>query len=128
MYCLLLNLTCNLNACDESPACWHGQLHPAAYPEQGPCHRDKDGELGTLRSELAAVRHYMSLDARAARVTHSIDTAGMSLHAQSQVERLEAANAQLEVGTLPSCAIALLQCPHACVTYKGLHTNCCMLC
>ena len=37
------------------------------------------------------------MDERIARVPSSIDTTGMSLQAQSQVERLEAANAKLEV-------------------------------
>ena len=34
---------------------------------------------------------------RTSKVTSSIDTAGMSLQAQSQVEKLEVLNAQLEV-------------------------------
>lgn len=61
------------------------------------CYREKDREIGSLRSELAAARHRISVDERASRVPSSIDTAGMSLQAQSQVERLEAANAKLEV-------------------------------
>lgn len=61
------------------------------------CYREKDREIGSLRSELAAARHQISVDERASRVPSSIDTAGMSLQAQSQVERLKAANAKLEV-------------------------------
>ena len=61
------------------------------------CYREKDKEIGSLRSELAAARHRTHVDERASRVPSSIDTAGMSLQAQSQVERLEAANAKLEV-------------------------------
>lgn len=59
--------------------------------------RDKDAEIGSLRSDLAAAKHRISVDKRAFKLTGSIDTAGMTLHAQSQVEQLEAANAQLEV-------------------------------
>lgn len=61
-------------------------------------YREKDKEIGSLQSELAAARHQISVDERASRMPSSIDTAGMSLQAQSQVERLEAANAKLEVG------------------------------
>lgn len=61
------------------------------------CYREKDREIGSLRSDLAAARHRISVDERASKVLSSIDTGGMSLQAQSQVERLEAANAQLEV-------------------------------
>lgn len=61
------------------------------------CYREKDKEIGSLRSELAAARHRIHVDERASRVPSNIDTAGMTLQAQSQVERLEAANAKLEV-------------------------------
>lgn len=61
-----------------------------------PC-REKDAAIASLESQLAAVRHRISIDKRAAKVTSAVDTAGMSLQAQSQVERLEALNAQLEV-------------------------------
>ena len=72
-------------------------LYTAVCQMNTHCNRDKDQEISSLRSELAAAKHRISLDERASKVTSSIDTAGMSLHTQSQVERLEAANAQLEV-------------------------------
>ena len=40
------------------------------------------------------------MNQRAAKITSSLDTSDMSLQAQSQLERLEAANAQLEVRLL----------------------------
>ncbi|KAL3148684.1 hypothetical protein ABBQ38_014099 [Trebouxia sp. C0009 RCD-2024] len=61
-----------------------------------PCKAEKDMEIGSLRSELAAAKHRISMDARASKVLGQIDTAGMSLQTQSQVEMLEAANARLE--------------------------------
>lgn len=67
------------------------------HPTNLLCYREKEKEIGSLRSELAAARHQISVDERASRVPSSIDMAGMSLQAQSQVERLEAANAKLEV-------------------------------
>jgi hypothetical protein len=60
--------------------------------------RDKDGVIASLESQLAAARYRISVDERAAKVPSTVDTAGMSLQSQSQVERLEVLNAQLEVG------------------------------
>ena len=62
-----------------------------------PLCRDREGTIVSLESQLAAARHRISVDERAAKISGNIDTAGMSLQAQSQVERLEALNARLEV-------------------------------
>lgn len=71
--------------------------HRPVWQTNDSCNRNKEQEISSLRSELAAAKHRISVDERASKVTSSIDTAGMSLQTQSQVERLEAANAQLEV-------------------------------
>lgn len=67
-------------------------------------------EIGSLRSELAAAKHRISMDARASKVLGQIDTAGMSLQTQSQVEMLEAANARLEVRRQQSHAMLPVLC------------------
>lgn len=59
--------------------------------------RDKDGVIATLESQLAAARYRITVDERAAKVPSNVDTAGMSLQSQSQVERLQMLNVQLEV-------------------------------
>ena len=59
--------------------------------------RDKDGVNASLESQLAAARYRITVDERAAKVPGTVDTAGMSLQSQSQVERLQVLNAQLEV-------------------------------
>jgi len=61
------------------------------------CCRDKDGVIASLESQLAAARYRITVDERAAKVPSTVDTAGMSLQSQSQVERLQVLNAQLEV-------------------------------
>ncbi|KAL0020086.1 hypothetical protein WJX79_009298 [Trebouxia sp. C0005] len=58
--------------------------------------RDKDGVIATLESQLAAARYRITVDERAAKVPSNVDTAGMSLQSQSQVERLQMLNVQLE--------------------------------
>ncbi|DBB14510.1 TPA: hypothetical protein ACH3X3_004792 [Trebouxia sp. C0006] len=58
--------------------------------------RDKDGVIASLESQLAAARYRITVDERAAKVPSTVDTAGMSLQSQSQVERLQVLNVQLE--------------------------------
>ena len=59
--------------------------------------RNKDGVIASLESQLAAARYRITADERAAKVPSTINTAGMSLQSQSQVEGLQVLNAQLEV-------------------------------
>ena len=53
--------------------------------------------IASLESQLAAARYRITVDERAAKVPSTVDTAGMSQQSQSQVERLQVLNAQLEV-------------------------------
>ena len=61
-----------------------------------PC-RDRDAAISSLKSQLADAQHRISMSDRNGKVTSTIDTAGMSMKAQRQVEKLEVLNAQLEV-------------------------------
>ncbi len=78
--------------CQAFPSAKHQRFLLACIP----C-REKDGAIASLESDLAAAKHRISAAQRAAKVTGSIDTAGMTFQAQSQVEKLEVLNAQLEI-------------------------------
>ena len=59
--------------------------------------RDRDTVISTLQSQLADARHQISVDKRAYKPSSSLNTSGLSLQAQSQIERLQAAKAESEV-------------------------------
>ena len=84
---------CNMWESVHSLASWQVLTNQIA---RLPC-RDRDTAVASLKSQLADAQHQISMSNRDGKVTSSVDTAGMSLQAQRQVEKLEVLNAQLEV-------------------------------